>query len=263
MKIIKNLFILLFCMSFTGCDLLHFTMTYSPELFNNDEPFIPDKYVLVYNADFNGFINKQEWCIDFPWMMFHPYFPETGWYDPEQVRMTDTTVQLWTIFKPRTFWNEVNHDSVTINEAKGWMEFFPWLAGTEHSLSTNYYAAARIRQPIGDKQWNAFWFYSLTGIADEVDIMEYWDITKGRFTTNIHQNYKQKQRHHRIINPTDFHIYSVWMTPDTIRFYFDGFNFRTEKIRMIEPMNIILNNSYTPNLPSIMEVDWFKLYRKE
>jgi hypothetical protein len=249
--------IFLLSLILAGCSSLKYEMLHNPEWFDNDYLKVPEGYVMHYETGFNCI--DPVWNYDFAWQPFHPYYPQYGWDNPDNIIIDDSLLILAVLKQPRTFFNPLTNDSVLIEESRSTIELSPYKSNLV-PLTPPYFIAARIRQEDLAKQWPGFWLYNFDNTDAEIDIMEYWDCYKQEFTTNIHYDYKMYQKHHKIWFGYDWHIYAVEVTGTEVKFYFDNHLYRTALISINNPMYLILDNGISPNIPSYLEIDWLKIY---
>jgi beta-glucanase (GH16 family) len=144
---------------------------------------------------------------------------------------------------------------------------------------------ARIKRPIGQGLWPAFWMLgsNISSVSwpacGEIDIMEYVNTDPKSYGTahwdsNGHAQYGQS-----ISTTDDYHIYSVEWTPDYIRWFVDGTKYNemtitngtgsTEEFQ--RPFFLLLNLAVAGDwpgqtvdeskLPATMYVDYVRVYQ--
>ncbi len=141
---------------------------------------------------------------------------------------------------------------------------------------------ARMRLPVTDGMWPAFWMLGVGGswpACGELDIME----GKGRFPnwTSGSFHFTNFDRTNQYVLPKgnvhdDFHIYAAEMTADSVRWYFDTVNFATitknddADLPFDKPYYFILNlavggnfdvaSDNTTDFPESLIVDYVRVF---
>jgi hypothetical protein len=145
------------------------------------------------------------------------------------------------------------------------------------------YFEARAKFPKGLGTWPAFWLLGAPKLQDksltqiEIDVVEFYGVHPNALHTNVHLWYPDKRvksdgRPFVVTGMTDaMHDYGVMVDAESIRFYFDGVEFRRVKtpddarVPLYLLVNLALGGGWpideTPN-PSIMEVEHVRAYAK-
>lgn len=145
---------------------------------------------------------------------------------------------------------------------------------------------ARIRLPLGQGLWPAFWMLgdNITAVSwpkcGELDIMEHINTTQEIYGTmhwysGGHVSYGSKA----MITPDAYHVYAIEWSPDAIRWYVDSILYQTADIKgginntgaFQLPFFILLNMAvggnwpgvvYDSVLPASMYVDYVRVYKQ-
>ncbi|MCW3112871.1 MAG: glycoside hydrolase family 16 protein [Segetibacter sp.] len=146
---------------------------------------------------------------------------------------------------------------------------------------------ARIKIPLGQGLWPAFWMLgeNINTVSwpacGETDIMEHIN-TENIFYGTMHWDnggYATRGGNYSITTPTDYHVYSIEWDPESIRWYLDGVkyfeNFIVSSVNgtneFHRPFFLLLNLAVGGNwpgqvideskLPASMYVDYVRVYQ--
>ncbi|WP_324753948.1 glycoside hydrolase family 16 protein [Roseovarius sp. Pro17] len=165
-------------------------------------------------------------------------------------------------------------------------EYTSGLISSQNTFEQTYgYFEARMKVPIGQGLWSAFWLKThhahtpkgLPAWPPEIDIMEFIGTRPDRYYTTVHwdvmPNNKKSGSEISDVKPgADFNTYGVLWTPDQTVFYFNR-----QPVKLIEtkpnhnvPMFMVLNlalggkwpgNVSDEALPARLEIDWVAAYQ--
>ena len=174
---------------------------------------------------------------------------------PENVSVSDGVLHLTARYSPtREKWNPETKQMETVprtntrkdKDGKVIEEYpAPFTSGAIQTVDSNgnvkvafkgdYYAEARVKLPMSESSWSAFWMYG-TKFPDwpasgEIDILESKGYDPNYLQANVHSPFKvgadySQQNAKRIPNngdtQTDFHTYGVLKQSNKMTFFYDG-----------------------------------------
>jgi beta-glucanase (GH16 family) len=238
---------------------------------------IPQNYVEVFSDDFKSGEYKDKWDNNIFWP--NPFSPDNLnlWLDPEQIKITDNGVELYSVIKPKYF-DDIQKE---IPNAVG-------LIRTKESWKYGIFKFV-CKLPKGTYLWPALWLSGRWNWPPEIDLLEgkcddtinYYNNTN--LQSNVHFGSKNDGtykhiggRKHRLPNETteEYIEYIIWWEKDFIKFYYNGYLVRhiTDKKvldGMFEDQRVIVGNGLYPEFnkdnltPMILKkIEIFKLKYK-
>lgn len=269
----KKFFWILIALALASCNTLHYNMKKNPEQFaSSGRITLKSTSPVLFSDEFNQRTISPYWKKSMYWSgpMFNPETPASGYYSPDNITFTDSSVRLWTRYQPKYFYREKYGDSVRIDYSIGLIDLYPWVSKS-NGLTTDFMVECRAKMPDGNREWPAFWLTGYEQWPPEIDVFEYWNDSTGQFTSNFHFNQRDRHRQalqkHRMTIPLkdDFHTYGLKIMDDQMEFYFDGFLFRKLQSvnQYLHKLTVILQNGVhdDPYNDTFLEVDWLRIYR--
>lgn len=174
------------------------------------------------------------------------------------------------------------------SDAMPYLDGFAYTSGllsSQNTFEQTYgYFEARIKVPVGQGLWSAFWLKThhahtpkgLPAWPPEIDVMEFIGTRTDRYYTTAHWDVMpdNKKSGSAVLNVNpgaDFNAYGVLWTPDQTVFYFNRQPVKTietkpnHNVPMFMVLNLALGGKWPGNvsdsaLPARLEVDWVAAY---
>jgi beta-glucanase (GH16 family) len=191
----------------------------------NTTPAPATGMTLAFNAGFAGStLDSSVWDTCYEWYVasvgctsFNN--PETEWYLPSQVQVSDDALHLVADATPTQGTN-----------ASGAPETYPYTSGMVTTFSsfdfTYGYVQVVARIPGGTGTWPAIWMLPENGTwPPEIDIMENYGTTN-QIETTVHWGTTNQEADQDVTSPTDltsgWHTYGLLWEPGSLTWYLDG-----------------------------------------
>ena len=217
---------------------------------------VPSNYNVLWNDEFNGnALDQTKWGYLYSSFDTRAKTQMHFTDKPENVSVSDGVLHLTARYSPtREKWNSETNQMETVprtntrkdKDGKVIEEYpAPFTSGAIQTVDSNgnvkvafkgdYYAEARVKLPMSESSWSAFWMYG-TKFPDwpasgEIDILESKGYDPNYLQANVHSPFKvgadySQQNAKRIPNngdtQTDFHTYGVLKQSNKMTFFYDG-----------------------------------------
>ena len=217
---------------------------------------VPTNYNVLWNDEFTGNeLDQTKWGYLYSAFDTRAKTQMHFTDKPENVSVSDGVLHLTARYSPtREKWNPETKQMETVprtntrkdKDGKVIEEYpAPFTSGAIQTVDSNgnvkvafkgdYYAEARVKLPMSESSWSAFWMYG-TKFPDwpasgEIDILESKGYDPNYLQANVHSPFKvgadySQQNAKRIPNngdtQTDFHTYGVLKQSNKMTFFYDG-----------------------------------------
>ena len=217
---------------------------------------VPSNYNVLWNDEFNGnALDQTKWGYLYSSFDTRAKTQMHFTDKPENVSVSDGVLHLTARYSPtREKWNSETNQMETVprtntrldKDGKVIEEYpAPFTSGAIQTVDSkgnvkvafkgDYYAEARVKLPMSESSWSAFWMYGTKypdwPASGEIDILESKGYDPNYLQANVHSPFKvgadySQQNAKRIPNngdtQTDFHTYGVLKQSNKMTFFYDG-----------------------------------------
>ena len=217
---------------------------------------VPTNYNVLWNDEFNGNeLDQTKWGYLYSSFDTRAKTQMHFTDKPENVSVSDGVLHLTARYSPtREKWNSETNQMETVprtntrldKNGKVIEEYpAPFTSGAIQTVDSkgnvkvafkgDYYAEARVKLPMSESSWSAFWMYGTKypdwPASGEIDILESKGYDPNYLQANVHSPFKvgadySQQNAKRIPNngdtQTDFHTYGVLKQSNKMTFFYDG-----------------------------------------